>query len=109
MHICEHDYVKANGTTDRAAQTAAANLLKALANEHRVGIVAVLENGPRCVHELVDVLGIDQPLVSQHLRILRSARLLETERRGKEVVYSLADHHVAHIVGDAMTHVQETP
>ena len=35
------------------------------------------------------------------------AGLLVTERHGKEIVYSLADHHIAHIVGDAITHASE--
>jgi ArsR family transcriptional regulator len=104
MHICEYLYVT-SPVEDR--RTAAAHLLKALGNPHRVGIVETLGDGPRCVHELVDELGLDQPLVSQHLRVLRSAHLLRTERRGREVVYSLADDHVAHIVGDAITHAQE--
>jgi DNA-binding transcriptional ArsR family regulator len=104
MQICECVYV----TDDQAdRRVAAAHLLRALGNPHRVGIVEALASGPRCVHELVDELGLDQPLVSQHLRVLRSAHLLRSERRGKEVVYSLADDHVAHIVGDAITHAQE--
>jgi DNA-binding transcriptional ArsR family regulator len=91
---------------DHLDQTA--RLFKALGNTTRVAIVDALIAGPRCVHELVDDLGVDQPLVSQHLRVLRSVNLLRTERRGKEVVYSLADDHVAHIVRDAITHTQET-
>ncbi len=72
-----------------------------------MAIISALAREPHCVHELVDALGIGQPLVSQHLKVLRSARLLVTERRGKEITYSLADAHVAHIVGDAITHAQE--
>jgi len=93
--------------SDDVVREAVAALFKALGNPTRVAIVDVLSDGPRCVHELVDTLGVDQPLVSQHLRVLRDVDLLSTERRGKEVVYSLADHHVAHIVGDAITHSQE--
>ena len=59
---------------------------------------------PAQVREIVEALGVDQPLVSQHLRVLRDADLLTSERHGKEVVYSLADEHIAHIVGDAITH-----
>ena len=86
---------------------AAAELLKALSNPHRIAIVDLLADGPRRVHEIVDALALDQPLVSQHLRVLRDAGLLAGERHGKEVVYSLADHHIAHIVGDAITHAEE--
>lgn len=85
----------------------AADLLRALANEHRVGIVLQLERGERCVHELVEVLGVTQPLVSQHLRVLRAERVVTSRRRGREVSYALSDDHVAHIVRDAVTHVSE--
>jgi DNA-binding transcriptional ArsR family regulator len=51
---------------------------------------------------------MSQPLVSQHLRILRGARLVGVERHGREAVYSLIDHHVAHIVVDAVNHSKET-
>ena len=66
-----------------------------------------LVEGEACVHELVDALGLPQPLVSQHLRVLRGARLVERTRRGREMAYSLADEHVTHIVADAMTHTRE--
>lgn len=85
----------------------AAELLRALANPHRVGIVLELGTGPRCVHELVDVLGISQPLASQHLKVLRAAGLVRTQRRGREVAYSLGDEHVSHIVHDALVHATE--
>lgn len=86
----------------------AAELLKALSAPVRVALVTQLHGrGPMCVHELVELLDISQPLVSQHLRILRSAAIVRGERRGREVVYALADEHVAHIVADAVAHVQE--
>ena len=84
-------------------------MLRALANPVRLRLITALEGGPRCVHELVDELEVSQPLISQHLRVLRGARLLDTERRGREVAYSLADHHVSHIVADALAHVAEPP
>lgn len=93
--------------TESARFVAAADLLKALASPHRVAIVDLLAGGPHRVHQIVEALGLDQPLVSQHLRVLRDADLLTGERQGKEVVYSLADHHIAHIVGDAITHAAE--
>ncbi len=85
----------------------ASELLKALANPLRLAIVLKLALGARCVHELVEAVDASQPLVSQHLRVLRQAHLVATERRGREIVYSLADEHVAHIVGDAVNHAEE--
>lgn len=94
-------------TTDVHGHVAAAELLRALSSPHRVAIVLELANGERCVHELVDALGVTQPLVSQHLRVLRAERLVSSRRRGREVAYALSDHHVAHIVQDAVAHANE--
>ncbi len=94
-----------------ATQTyeAAGELLRVLAAPARLAIVVELAVRPCHVHELVERLQMSQPLVSQHLRVLRGARLVGVERQGREAVYSLIDHHVAHIVADAVHHVKEIP
>ena len=89
------------------AYAGASQLLRALSAPLRLALIAELGAGPRCVHELVDALEVPQPLVSQHLRVLRSARLVHAERRGREIAYSLADAHVGHIVADAVSHAAE--
>jgi len=86
---------------------AAGELLRALAAPLRVGIVTELATGPRCVHELVEALSAPQPLVSQHLRVLRGAGVVRGARRGREIAYSLTDEHIAHIVADAIAHARE--
>jgi ArsR family transcriptional regulator, zinc-responsive transcriptional repressor len=86
---------------------AAGELLRALAAPVRIAIVLQLRESHRCVHELVDALGVPQPLVSQHLKILKAAGVVTGERSGREVLYRLADHHLAHIVVDAVTHAGE--
>ncbi|GAA5069880.1 ArsR/SmtB family transcription factor [Nocardia callitridis] len=86
---------------------AAGELLRALAAPVRIAIVLQLRESPRCVHELVDALGVTQPLVSQHLRILKSAGVVHGERSGREVLYELVDDHLAHIVVDAVAHAEE--
>jgi ArsR family transcriptional regulator, zinc-responsive transcriptional repressor len=86
---------------------AAGELLKVLAAPARLAIVTELAEQPRFVHELVARLGMSQPLISQHLRVLRGARLVGVERRGREAAYSLVDQHVAHIVADAVHHSKE--
>ena len=85
----------------------AADLLRALASPHRLAIVRELDGRARCVHELVDALGVSQPLVSQHLRVLRASHLVQAERRGREIAYSLTDDHIAHIAHDAVLHATE--
>jgi ArsR family transcriptional regulator, zinc-responsive transcriptional repressor len=90
-----------------AALAAAGDLLRALAAPVRIAIVLQLMESPRCVHDLVDALGVTQPLISQHLRVLKSAGVVQGDRRGREVVYSLVDDHLAHIVVDAVAHAEE--
>lgn len=87
--------------------SAAGDLLRALAAPVRIAIVLQLRDSPQCVHDLVDALGVTQPLISQHLRVLKSAGVVEGERKGREVLYSLVDDHLSHIVVDAVAHVQE--
>jgi DNA-binding transcriptional ArsR family regulator len=87
----------------------ASELLKMLSAPARLAIVVELAEGPRVVHELVDRLEMSQPLISQHLRVLRGARLVTVERHGREAVYALVDQHVAHIVADTVHHTKEQP
>ena len=93
----------------RTARTlaAAGDLLRALAAPVRISIVLQLLESPRCVHDLVDALGVTQPLISQHLRVLKAAGVVQGDRHGREVLYSLVDDHLAHIVVDAVAHVEE--
>ncbi|MEC3916107.1 metalloregulator ArsR/SmtB family transcription factor [Nocardia sp. CDC153] len=91
----------------RTILDSAGELLRALAAPVRIAIVLQLRESPRCVHELVDTLGVTQPLISQHLRILKSAGVVRGERTGREVIYELVDEHLAHIVIDAVAHAEE--
>jgi ArsR family transcriptional regulator, zinc-responsive transcriptional repressor len=91
----------------RALLDTAGDLLRALAAPVRIAIVLQLRQEARCVHELVDALDVPQPLVSQHLRILKSAGVVEGARSGREVLYRLVDHHLADIVVAAVTHAAE--
>ncbi len=85
----------------------AGELLRALAAPLRIGIVTELGTGARCVHELVESLDAPQPLISQHLRVLRGAGVVKASRRGREMEYTLTDEHIAHIVADAVEHAKE--
>jgi len=87
--------------------TAAGDLLRALASPLRIAIVTELSTGGRCVHELVEDLRAPQPLISQHLRVLRGAGVVRGSRRGREMEYTLTDDHIAHIVADAVSHANE--
>ncbi|GAA1855323.1 ArsR/SmtB family transcription factor [Microbacterium koreense] len=93
-------------TTDDGL-AAAAELFKVLGNQSRLRLLRLLEQSPRTVGALAEAAGLSQPLVSQHLRTLRHAGLVSVTRSGKESIYEVADHHVSHVIGDALEHVHE--
>lgn len=66
-----------------------ARVLKAMADETRLKILAILFEGEKTVTEVVEALGVDQPHVSHHLAILRRAGVVEDERRGRLVINRL--------------------
>lgn len=68
-------------------------LFKALADRHRVRILNLLGTADDavCVCKLMPALGLAQPTVSYHLKLLTEAGLLERERRGRFRYYRIAD------------------
>ena len=56
---------------------------------------------------IADSLGLSQPLVSHHLRLLRGARLVRGERQARQVFYEVADHHVSGMLRDMASHIGE--
>ncbi len=62
---------------------------KLLNDPTRLKIIKLLLSRPMCVCELMEVLRLNQPCVSQHLRILKSHRLLKAQRNGKWIVYQI--------------------
>ena len=86
---------------------AAGELFKALSSPVRLAIVDLLTAEPRYVHQLVELTGLTQPHVSQHLRVLRLAGVVRGVRQRREIAYALRDEHVAHIVRDALAHSGE--
>jgi DNA-binding transcriptional ArsR family regulator len=67
-----------------------AELLRALGDETRLQILETLLVEERCVNELVQAMGLGQPHISHHLRILRGAGLVEGRRDGKKVCYRVS-------------------
>ena len=66
-----------------------AKILKALAHPTRLYIVDVLSRGERCVRDLTKLVGDDMSTVSKHLSVLKSVGIVQDEKRGAEVFYSL--------------------
>ncbi|MBV6440467.1 MAG: ArsR family transcriptional regulator [Haliscomenobacteraceae bacterium CHB4] len=66
------------------------DIFRALAHPLRMRICAIIDDkNPACVQEIYDALNIEQSVASQHLRILRQANLVRTQRQGKFVYYLL--------------------
>lgn len=93
--------------TDRHELARAAELFRTLGSESRLELLVLLAAEALSVSKLVELSGMNQPLVSQHLRTLRDVGLVSVEAQGRERVYRLQDQHVAHVVADALTHAGE--
>ncbi|HUA09860.1 MAG TPA: metalloregulator ArsR/SmtB family transcription factor [Candidatus Acidoferrales bacterium] len=76
-------------------------LLKAIADPHRLTILATLAQATDdvCVCDFTGGLPLNQPTVSHHLRVLRDAQLVTSERRGTWVYYRIAPEAAARIQG----------
>lgn len=64
-------------------------VMKALRDPNRVKIVKMLQHGELCVCEIQEALGVSQPTVSKHVKILEEAGLLDSRKDGLWVHYSL--------------------
>jgi DNA-binding transcriptional ArsR family regulator len=80
--------------------------LQAFATASRLRILWALQDGARPVDELVRASGLTQSATSHQLRLLREARLVSGERRGRQVFYRLHDHHLPDLLA-AMRHHHE--
>jgi len=67
---------------------------QALADPKRILLLYLLSSGAKCVTELVESLGVPQPTVSRHLAVLRERELVQTDRQGTSIYYTLADHRI---------------
>lgn len=68
---------------------ARARVLKAMAHPSRLFILEELSKGERCVCELTALIGSDMSTVSKHLAVMQNIGLVESDKRGTQVFYSL--------------------
>lgn len=73
-------------------------VFKVLANQKRLEIIQLLSGTQLSVNEMVEMLGIPQANLSQHLSPMRRAGLLKVNRIGTKVYYQLADQRIADLV-----------
>lgn len=91
-----------------SAETArsVAETMQALATPSRVRILSRLGAGACSVGELARDVGMEQPAVSQQLRVLRHLGLVVGERDGRQVIYALHDDHVRSLLTEAISHTE---
>lgn len=89
---------------DSSIYRTVADLFGALADPTRAKLVHALLRHELCTCDLAATLGISESGVSQHLRILRTLRLVKARRQGKFVFYTLDDAHVALLLQLGLTH-----
>lgn len=70
---------------------AMARVFKAMGDENRLTILSLLHTGERCACRLQEALGISQPTLSHHMRILLDAGLVNARKDGKWIHYSLSE------------------
>ena len=80
---------------------------KGIGNENRYRILEALMKGPRTVGEIAKKVGLPQPAVSQHLKVLKSATLVEDTRQGQEVLYSVNVSYMASLLKKLATSLPE--
>jgi ArsR family transcriptional regulator len=83
------------------------NVLKALANDKRLEIVQLLEHGPLTVGEMVEMLGLRQANLSQHLTLLRGQGLVKATRNGTSIRYALDDDRISHALKTLRSYLNE--
>ena len=71
-----------------------ADICAALADYHRMLLLYAVADKPQNVSELVRRVGLSQPAVSRHLRIMRESGVVMSERRGKSIFYIVTDRRI---------------
>jgi DNA-binding transcriptional ArsR family regulator len=78
-----------------------ARFFRALAHPARIRILETLVRGDRSVQELQEALALEQPMVSQHLAVLRNQGIVTSEKKGLSVRYSLRDPAIGDLLSVA--------
>jgi ArsR family transcriptional regulator len=89
MHIPIYIFIPV--TTSGPLQAFKAEFFKALGHPIRIRILEVLVGGERSVQELQEALGLDQPIVSQQLAMLRAKSIVKARKEGTTVRYTVRD------------------
>lgn len=84
-----------------------AETFRALGDASRAKILHALQSGELCVCDLAALIGISESAISQHLRVLRSLRIVRHRKVGRVVYYSLEDACIRALLSIALTHLDD--
>ena len=84
-----------------------AEMFRLMGDPTRLRVILSCLPGTSSVGDMAQRLGLSSSLVSHHLRLLRAARVMRGQRRGKQVYYGLADQHISRVLLDMLDHVAE--
>lgn len=84
------------------------SIIRAVDSPLRVRMLLALHERPHFVSELVSLVGSSQPLVSQHLKVLKAANLVSADRNGRQMSYSLAQPLVIDLLKVALEAAEAT-
>jgi ArsR family transcriptional regulator, nickel/cobalt-responsive transcriptional repressor len=101
-----HGQLRTADCLDENFSRSVADTMQALATPSRVRILGRLRAGELGVNELAEAVGMEPSAVSHQLRVLRHLGFVVGRRDGRRVVYDLYDDHVAHLLDEAISHVE---
>ncbi|GGZ43264.1 hypothetical protein GCM10011273_32590 [Asticcacaulis endophyticus] len=84
-----------------------AEIFHLLGDPMRLRIVLCCLAGEAAVGDIAASVGASTALTSHHLRLLKAARLVRFRKQGKQIFYTLSDHHVRHMIEDMRDHIRE--
>jgi ArsR family transcriptional regulator len=61
----------------------------------RIELIFLLEGGRKCVSELIELTGLNQPNISQHLQLMKDKKIVKTEKEGNRVFYTLTNPKIS--------------
>lgn len=92
---------------DNALLNNVAEFLKLMSDSTRIKILYCLSKYKLCVLDIATIIGMTHSAVSHQLKILKLGRLVKSEKKGKEVYYSLDDTHIEEIFKCSFEHIKE--
>ncbi len=75
-----------------------AKIFKALSDPRRLNILDFLRDGEKCVCEIVPQMGLIQPVVSRHLKILKDCGIIKGRKEGNRRLYSIAEKQIFKVI-----------